>query len=131
MIRSHRMSNYWSWKIYLCVAPDATLQDILKYFNKKEGLHLSSSDYDTKPPCFISEEHEQVGIICINEWKFDAYHVGVIAHELMHLIITISEVCHCDINDYTTECWAYTMDSFMESFINVLNKKYLKENKDA
>lgn len=131
MIRSHRMSNYWSWKIYLCFAPDATLQDILKHFNKKEKMHLISENLDGRPPCFISDENEQIGIICLDEWKFDAYHVSVLSHELMHLIITISEVCHCEINEYTTECWAYTMDSFIESFISILNEKYLKETKDA
>lgn len=131
MIKSHQMPNYWSWKIYLCVAPSATLQDIVKHFNRKEGTHLILDGANGQPPCFISDENEQIGIICIDEWTFDAHHISVLTHELMHLIITISEACHCEINEHTTECWAYTMDSFIEMFINILNEKHLKENINA
>ena len=68
-----------------------------------------------------------VGIVCLKGWKFDSYNVGILTHETLHLLIDISYVCGCEMNIHTTECWAYAMNSFIETFIDVLNTKYLRD----
>ncbi len=129
MIHSYELPNYWTWKIFLCINDaNESLKKIAEYYNEFHDTNINES-IDGESPCCLYDSENLTAIICINEWKMDAYHVGVIAHEVMHLLVCISEVCECPINMHTSECWAYTMNSFMETFIELLNKNEKKNRK--
>ncbi len=125
MIHSYQIPNQWTWKIFLCFA-DAheSLKEISQFYNENENMHINE-DFDGECPCCIYDRKNLIAIVCINEWKFDIQHIGDLSHEVIHMIICISEECGCPINIHTTECWAYAYDTFIETFLEILNTNHL------
>ena len=129
MIHSYQVPNYWTWKIFLCVTDeDESLSEIAKYYNNKYGFHINEG-LDGESPCCMYDNEDLIAIVCINKWEFNSYYLGTLAHEILHMLICISYTCECPINVHTSECWAYTMNSFMETFVEILNTHHLKKGK--
>lgn len=128
MIHNYQLPNYWTWQVFLCVNDgNESLKEIAQYYNKKFDAGIGENLTGESPCCLYSTDN-LIAIICINDWDFDAYHVGIISHEILHMLICISYACECPINMHTSECWAYTMNSFMDTFLDVLNKNHLKKD---
>jgi len=129
MISSYQMPNYWTWRVFLCVCDGGEkIDDVVDYYNSHHGSSFIKSGSDKAPCCLHDDEH-MTAVVCINDWKFDPFHVGIVAHEVFHLLTCISAVCECPMNIATTECWAYTMSSFVETFIEVLNNRSKKKRR--
>ena len=105
-----------------------SLGEIAKYYNEHHQTEISE-DLQGQSPCCVYDNDNLTAIICIDEWKNDSQHIGYLAHEVLHLLICISHVCECPINIYTSECWAYAMNSFLETFLEILNTHHLKKEK--
>lgn len=123
MIFSYELHNTWCWRIYLCsVSGSSDFKDILNYYNEHEDTNFKST-LEGDPPCFISDESRRIGIVCVKNWKFDPDHISDLTHELMHLVISISESSSCPVDNHTTECWAYFIDSLMHESLDYLTKR--------
>lgn len=122
MIRSYQMPNYWTWKIFLCTIDDDLAENVEAYYNESEGTAFHETFNDRCSFC-LCDEDEMIGVVCIRKWELTSYKIGLLVHEIMHLLICISHKCECPININTTECWAYTIDSFVDTFIDVLEKE--------
>jgi hypothetical protein len=89
MLKYFQLPNYWMWKVYLCVT-DEKSDTIVECFKECEGIDLS--DVAEEAPCCIIDESNLIGVVCLSDWVNDESHIGVLTHELMHLIIAISTV---------------------------------------
>ena len=88
MLKYYQMPNYWMWKVFVCVS-DEDVSSISECFLKSEGIDVSSVMED--PPCCVVDTDSQSAIIVLKDWSDDSMHTGVLAHELVHLIIAIGE----------------------------------------
>ena len=122
MIASYQLPNYWTWKVFLCVIEDdCTIQDVYDFYKLKHSLDFSG--IETAVPCCLIDEHSMSAVICLKNWKKSNFNISLLVHEVMHLLIAISDVSGCEMNNHTTECWAYSMQSFIETILDVLDEK--------
>lgn len=105
-----------------------SLGEIAKYYNAHHQTKISES-LQGQSPCCIYDNDNLTAIICIDGWKNESQDIGNLTHEVLHLLICISHVCECPINIHTSECWAYAMNSFVETFLEILNTHHLKKEK--
>lgn len=101
---------------------DETLKNVVDIYDSKYGLSFKK-DIEGKAPCCLYDNDNLTAAICIDEWQFDSAHIGALAHEILHLIICISDACECPINMHTSECWAYAYTTFIETFLDILGKE--------
>lgn len=126
MITTYEFPNQWNWRLFLAIVDDEELNDILIHLNEKEGCDFSlNEDEKICPPCFASESDSLIGVICINKFTFTPKDIMLVIHELTHMMIMISEVNGCQINDSTTECWAYFMGNMTQMILEILNSHNL------
>jgi hypothetical protein len=123
MITTYEFPNQWNWRLFLAINDDGeSLNDILNHLNEKEGCEfLLNDDDEISPPCFAAEKDSLIGVICIDKFTFTPKGVMLVIHELTHMMIVISEVNGCQINDATTECWAYFMGNMTQMILEILN----------
>ena len=124
MIASYQLPNYWTWKVFLCVVDDGDScsgSDIAELYKRNHSIDFT--EVAAPPPCCLIDDESMCAVICLKGWSRDNYHVGLIAHELMHLMIAISASTNCEMSNHTTECWAYTLESFMETILDILEEK--------
>ena len=122
MITTYEFPNQWNWRLFLAINDDGeSLNDILNHLNEKEGCEfLLNDDDEISPPCFAAEKDSLIGVICIDKFTFTPKDVMFVIHELTHMMIVISEVNGCKINDATTECWAYFMGNMTQMLLEIL-----------
>ncbi len=122
MIASFQMPNYWTWKIFVCTVEDEdSPESIIDFY--KDQYSVDFSDLEADAPCCLVNEESLVAAICLKNWKKDNFNIGLLSHEVVHLLIAISSATGCEMNNHTTECWAYAMQSFVETILDMLDKK--------
>lgn len=131
MITTYEFPNQWNWRLFLAICDDdECLNDILFHLNEKEKCNFSIDENETiSLPCFASESDSLIGVICINEFTFTPRDIMYCIHELTHMMIMISEINGCPVNDSTTECWAYFMGSMTQMILEILNSHDLEKPK--
>lgn len=132
MITTYEFPNQWNWRLFIAICSEnENLNDILIHLNENEGCLFSINEiHESKFPCFICNNDELNGVICINEYNFTPKDIMYCVHELTHMMINISEVNDCPINNQTTECWAYFMGSMIQMIIEILNFNLQEETKE-
>lgn len=122
MITTYEFPNQWNWRLFLAICEeDEGLNDVLHHLNEKEGCDFSIDENETvEPPCYASESDSLIGVICINKFSKTPKDIMLCIHELTHMMIMISEVNGCPVNDSTTECWAYFMGNMTQMLLEIL-----------
>jgi hypothetical protein len=130
MITSYEFPNQWNWRIFLIICNEnENITDVLKHLKEKENCKIDEETINIEAPCFVCNTKDLIGGICINDFDFNAKDVSICVHELVHLMIYISETNKCEINLVTSECWAYFMGYMTELMIEILNNHFKEERK--
>lgn len=56
--------------------------------------------------------------------------ISICVHELIHLMVYISNISGCPINLETSECWSYFIGNMTQMMIEILNQHFKEERKN-
>lgn len=133
MITTYEFPNQWNWRIFLGICDDnESIEDVIIHLNIKENCKFETTDSSNNvdAPCFVCDPKNLIGIVCINEFKLNSMNISICVHELIHLMVYISNISGCNINLNTSECWAYFMGSMTQMMIEILNQHFNEERND-
>lgn len=130
MITTYEFPNQWNWRIFLGICNNnEKVDDIINHLNKKEKCNFKG-EHETDnvcAPCFICDPKNLIGIICINKFELNSMNISICVHELIHLMIYISNISGCPINFETSECWAYFIGNMTHMMVEILNQHFNEE----
>lgn len=131
MITTYEFPNQWNWRIFLAICNnDENINDIVFHLNNKEKCYFNNKIVNIDTPCFICDPENLIGVICINNFQLNSKDVSICVHELIHLMIYISNISGCEINLNTSECWAYFIGSMTQMMIEILYQHFNEERND-
>lgn len=131
MITTYEFPNQWNWRIFLAICNnDENINDIVFHLNNKEKCYFNNKIANIDTPCFICDPENLIGVICINNFQLNSKDVSICVHELIHLMIYISNISGCEINLNTSECWAYFIGSMTQMMIEILYQHFNEERND-
>lgn len=131
MITTYEFPNQWNWRIFLAICNnDENINDIVFHLNNKEKCYFNNKIANINTPCFVCDSENLIGVICINNFQLNSKDVSICVHELIHLMIYISNISGCEINLNTSECWAYFIGSMTQMMIEILYQHFNEERND-
>ena len=109
-------------KFSICIFCDnaENITDIVFHLNNKEKCSFNNKIANINTPCFICDPENLIGVVCINNFQLNSKDISICVHELIHLMIYISNISGCEINLNTSECWAYFIGSMTQMMIEIL-----------
>ena len=131
MITTYEFPNQWNWRIFLAICDnEENINDIVFHLNNKEKCYFNNKIANINAPCFICEPENLIGVVCINNFQLNSKDISICVHELIHLMIYISNISGCEINLNTSECWAYFIGSMTQMMIEILYQHFNEERVD-
>ena len=131
MITTYEFPNQWNWRIFLAICDDEeNINDIVFHLNNKEKCYFNNKIANINTPCFICGPENLIGVVCINNFQLNSKDISICVHELIHLMIYISNISGCEINLNTSECWAYFIGSMTQMMIEILYQHFNEERND-
>ena len=131
MITTYEFPNQWNWRIFLAICDDEeNINDIVFHLNNKEKCYFNNKIANINTPCFICDPENLIGVVCINNFQLNSKDISICVHELIHLMIYISNISGCEINLNTSECWAYFIGSMTQMMIEILYQHFNEERND-
>jgi len=122
--------NQYEYKILLVLSQDS-FHNICTKLNKqydfgyREGVDYYKND-PISIPCCIANDENRICAIILNEYNNTIYDQTTIAHELFHVMTCISTNIGLNMNQETTEAWAYFISFYLKVCLECLNE-YLIE----
>ena len=131
MITTYEFPNQWNWRIFLAICDnEENINDIVFHLNNKEKCYFNNKIANINTPCFICDPENLIGVVCINNFQLNSKYISICVHELIHLMIYISNISGCEINLNTSECWAYFIGSMTQMMIEILYQHFNEERND-
>lgn len=131
MITTYEFPNQWNWRIFLAICDnEENINDIVFHLNNKEKCYFNNKIANINSPCFICDPENLIGVVCINNFQLNSKDISICVHELIHLMIYISNISGCEINLNTSECWAYFIGSMTQMMIEILYQHFNEERND-
>lgn len=131
MITTYEFPNQWNWRIFLAICDnEENINDIVFHLNNKEKCYFNNKIANINTPCFICDPENLIGVVCINNFQLNSKDISICVHELIHLMIYISNISGCEINLNTSECWAYFIGSMTQMMIEILYQHFNEERND-
>ena len=131
MITTYEFPNQWNWRIFLAICDnEENINDIVFHLNNKEKCYFNNKIANINTPCFICDPENLIGVVCINNFQLNSKYISICVHELIHLMIYISNISGCEINLNTSECWAYFIGSMTQMMIEILYQHFNEERVD-
>ena len=131
MITTYEFPNQWNWRIFLAICDnEENINDIVFHLNNKEKCFFNNKSANVNTPCFICDPENLIGVVCINNFQLNSKDISICVHELIHLMIYISNISGCEINLNTSECWAYFIGSMTQMMIEILYQHFNEERND-
>ena len=131
MITTYEFPNQWNWRIFLAICDnEENINDIVFHLNNKEKCYFNNKIANINTPCFICDPENLIGVVCINNFQLNSKDISICVHELIHLMLYISNISGCEINLNTSECWAYFIGSMTQMMIEILYQHFNEERND-
>ena len=131
MITTYEFPNQWNWRIFLAICDnEENINVIVFHLNNKEKCYFNNKIANINTPCFICDPENLIGVVCINNFQLNSKDISICVHELIHLMIYISNISGCEINLNTSECWAYFIGSMTQMMIEILYQHFNEERND-
>ena len=131
MITTYEFPNQWNWRIFLAICDnEENINDIVFHLNNTEKCYFNNTIANINTPCFICDPENLIGVVCINNFQLNSKDISICVHELIHLMIYISNISGCEINLNTSECWAYFIGSMTQMMIEILYQHFNEERND-
>ena len=131
MITTYEFPNQWNWRIFLAICDnEENINDIVFHLNNKEKCYFNNKIANINTPCFICDPENLIAVVCINNFQLNSKDISICVHELIHLMIYISNISGCEINLNTSECWAYFIGSMTQMMIEILYQHFNEERND-
>ena len=131
MITTYEFPNQWNWRIFLAICDnEENINDIVFHLNNKEKCYFNNKIANINTPCFICDPENLIGVVCIHNFQLNSKDISICVHELIHLMIYISNISGCEINLNTSECWAYFIGSMTQMMIEILYQHFNEERVD-
>lgn len=124
--------NQYEYQILLVLSTES-FHNICKKLNKeydfdyREGIDYNRNEEITIP-CCIANDEKRICAIILNEYSNSVFDQTSLAHELFHISTIISDNIGLQINQETTEAWAYFMSFYLKICLECLNE-HLEESK--
>ena len=118
--------NQYERDIYL-VLSDESFYDVVTLLNNnygfgwKDGVDFTKDD-KLSAPCTIANDETFKIVIILDKFDGSVKCYSNIAHELYHVMTHISNSVNAEMNDLTTEHWAYFLSFYMDICGQVLNE---------
>lgn len=118
--------NQYEYKILL-VLSNERYDIICNKLNKhhdlgyKEGREFQCNE-PHPGPCTIVNPEKRLCAIILENFENSVYDQCTLAHELFHVVTTISDNVGLKINDETTEAWAYFHSFYLKVCLECLNE---------
>ena len=130
--------NQYERQIYLVLSSES-FYDVIKILNDKygfdwiEGTDFNKNDDHKAPITVINGDGFKLAII-LDKFTGDYKDYSVLAHEIYHVMTNIAKETGADMNDDTSEHWAYFLSFYMDCCSQCLletqkKKKIPKANK--
>jgi hypothetical protein len=116
--------NQYEYKILL-VLSNERYDIICNKLNKhhdlgyKEGREFQRNE-PHPGPCTIVNPEKRICVILLERFENSVYDQCTLAHELFHVVTTISNNVGLKINDETTEAWAYFQSFYLKVCLECL-----------
>ena len=118
--------NQYERDIYL-VLSDESFYDVVTLLNDnygfgwKDGVDFTKDDTLSAPCTIVNDETFKI-VIILDKFDGSVKCYSNLAHELYHVMTHISSVTDAEMNDTTTEHWAYFLSFYMDICGQVLNE---------
>ena len=112
MITTYEFPNQWKWRIFLAICDnEENINDIGFHLNNKEKCYFNNKIANINTPCFICDPENLIGVVCINNFQLNSKDISICVHELIHLMIYISNISGCEINLNTSSLNQITLST--------------------
>jgi hypothetical protein len=108
--------NQYDFEVYLCLSDENATETYGVLNSKYELGFIPGEDFDNTldhvdSSCIANFELRKA-VILLNKFDNTVEDQSHLVHELFHLVTIIAHNIHTEINQTTTECWAYLIDFY-------------------
>lgn len=123
--------NQYEWDIHLCLANNATNEQLLQVFNQNYNLQFEQEDWCSQiNPCTLFNVNNRTAIIVLRSYNKRYTDYSILSHQILHIITMIAQQYNIPIDfDNTTEVWAYFMSFYMDICIQTLDQHLMQQKR--